>query len=265
MIGSGVSLYAGAALAVILFASFPPSLVAWFRIAGAAVILVGLTRPSLRSFWGRAGGFAALYGLVTLAMNTTFYEAIARIPMGTAVAIEFAGPVAVAALGSRGARDVAALVCAGAGVLLMSGAVISDSLSGLLFALLAGLMWAAYIMLGSRIALQGNSQTSVAVGFAWAAVLTLPVALLLRDPHQDSNLLVTTTIVLGLGLLSAAIPYSLDQIVLRKAGAAYFALLQAILPIVAAIIGAVALRQMLSAAEVIGIALVVLAIGMRRP
>ena len=128
MVVNGVSLYAGAALAVGLFESFPPALVAWMRVAAAAVILLVLYRPAVRNFIGQTGFYAAVYGISTLAMNITFYEAIARIPMGTAVAIEFLGPIAVAALGSKTLRDWAALVLAGIGVMIISGAQWSSCL-----------------------------------------------------------------------------------------------------------------------------------------
>ena len=265
MVVSGVSLYLGAAIGVGLFDVFPPPVVAWFRIAGAAAILIVFNRPKIKAFVGRAGFAAAVYGVTTLAMNMTFYEAIARLPMGTAVAIEFLGPIAVAAFGSRSARDWASLVLAGLGVLIISGAVISDSVTGLLFALGAGALWAAYIVVGSRIAGDaGGSRSSIAVGFTWAAIIASPFVLWQWPEDPAMPALTLIGVVAGLGLLSAAIPYSLDQVVLRMAGSAYFALLQAILPIVAAIIGAVALGQWLSIGEVIGIALVVVAVALRR-
>ncbi|MGP6172817.1 EamA family transporter [Corynebacterium sp. A21] len=266
MVISGVSLYAGAAIAVGLFNIFPPVLVAWFRIAAAAVILIVLNRPQLRDFIGQAGFRAAVYGIVTLGMNMTFYEAIARLPMGTAVAIEFLGPILVAAWGSRSARDWAALALAGIGVLVISGASWSSSADGILFALLAGGLWAAYIVVGSRISGDvATSRSSMATGFFWAAVVMLPLMLWLWPATVEMPPMQVLGLAAGLGLLSAAIPYSLDQIVLRMAGSTYFALLQAILPLVAAVIGALALGQWLSPAETAGIGLVVVAVALRKP
>lgn len=266
MVISGLSLYAGAAIAVGLFEVFPPVLVAWLRIAAAALILILLNRPGPRAFIGRAGFRAAVYGVVTLGMNMTFYEAISRLPMGTAVAIEFLGPILVAAWGSRSRRDWLALALAGVGVLVISGASWSDSAVGILFALAAGLLWAGYIVAGSRIAGDAaSSRSSVAVGFTWAAVLTLPFLPWLWPGQVELPLTQVVGLALGLGLLSAAIPYSLDQMVLRLAGSAYFALLQAILPLVAAVVGALMLGQLLSWAEITGIVLVVTAVALRRP
>lgn len=266
MVISGVSLYAGAAIAVGLFEIFPPVLVAWFRIAAAAVILIVLNRPRLRDFIGQAGFRAAVYGIVTLGMNMTFYEAIARLPMGTAVAIEFLGPILVAAWGSRSVRDWVALALAGIGVLVISGAKWSSSADGILFALLAGGLWAAYILAGSRISGDAaTSRSSMATGFFWASVVMLPLMLWLWPTTISMPTMQVVGLAAGLGLLSAAIPYSLDQVVLRMAGSTYFALLQAILPLVAAVIGALALRQLLSPAELAGIGLVVAAVALRRP
>ncbi len=268
MVVNGVSLYAGAALAVGLFESFPPALVAWMRVAAAAVILLVLYRPAVRNFIGQTGFYAAVYGVSTLAMNITFYEAIARIPMGTAVAIEFLGPIAVAALGSKTLRDWAALVLAGIGVMIISGAQWSANSVGVMFALAAALLWAAYIIAGNRIAGDASSsRTGMAVGFTWASVLSLPLAIWWWPGLGATELTLIEVIglALGLGVLSAVIPYGLDQIVLRMAGRSYFALLLAILPISAALMGALALGQMLSVAELAGIVLVVIAVALRRP
>lgn len=274
MVVSGASLYAGAAVAVGLFDAFPPALVAWFRISAAALILLALRRPHPRHFLGPTGRAAAFYGLATLAMNMTFYAAIALIPLGTAVAIEFLGPVAIAALGSRGARDWLALALAAAGVLVISGATWSDNAAGILLALAAGALWAVYIVAGSRIAGDpATSRVSTAVGFAWATVAALPVMLWLwlspwtaaSTSHayiEPGRLAVTW---LALGFLSAAVPYSLDQVVMRLSGPSQFALLQAILPLVAVAVGAVALRQWLTPAELAGIVLIVAAVALRRP
>lgn len=268
MLLNGFSLYAGAALAIGLFDQFSPTVVAWMRMTAAAVILLVLYRPAVRNFLGTVGFHAAVYGIATLAMNITFYEAIARIPMGTTVAIEFIGPIAVAALGSRTLRDWAALLLAGIGVVIISGVQWASSSVGVMFALAAALMWAIYIFAGNRIAGDANSsKTGMAVGFTWAAIVSLPLAFFWW-PGMDSTHLTGIQVIgmaLGLGVLSAIIPYSLDQIVLRMAGRSYFAILLACLPISAAIMGAIALGQMLSVAEIIGIIFVVIAVALRRP
>src|SRR5262245_17660161 len=103
-------MYLGAAVAVWLFDTVSPAAVTWLRQLGAAVVLLAWRRPGRASWRGRTFWLAATFGLVTAAMNLAFYESIARLPLGTAVALEFAGPVVLAALGSRTLRDVVALL-----------------------------------------------------------------------------------------------------------------------------------------------------------
>jgi inner membrane transporter RhtA len=262
MVASSLSLYAGAAVAVGLFDLFPPVVVAWLRMSAAALVLLALYRPARSSFTWQA----TVYGVATLGMNMTFYESIARLPLGTAVAVEFLGPVLVAAVGSRSLRDWLALLAALVGVVVISGAVWSTAAAGILFALAAGAMWAVYIVVGSRIVGgTGNPRSAMAAGFTVAAVLTMPLAWFLWPVEVAMPGTQLLGLALGMGVLSAVIPYSLDQVVMRMAGPPGFALLQALLPASAAVLGAIALRQFLSLAEVAGIALVILAILLRRP
>lgn len=203
-----------------------------------------------------------MFGLVTIAMNIAIYEAMARIPLGTAVAIEFLGPTAVAALGSRRGRDIASIALALAGVLLLAGVEFEANLAGVLFALTAAAMWAGYIVVGKRVADTGSGLDSLAVGMALAAVLTAPAILLPQVVVDASVFSDPRTWLLGLciGLLSTAIPYVLDQLVLVQIGSAKFALLLALLPVTASLIGVVVLRQIPTVPEVAGIALVVVAL-----
>jgi inner membrane transporter RhtA len=198
-------------------------------------------------------------------MNIAFYEAIARLPLGTAVAVEFCGPVAVAAVASRRPRDVAAVVLAAVGVALIADVRWSGSPSGVLWALAAAALWAAYILLGKRVAGAGNGLDDMAVGFAVAAVALSPLLLLpsgatglaaLADP-------VVLLLAVGVGVLSSVVPYVLDQLVLRRVGQARFAVLLALLPATATIVGLIALRQVPSPLEAVGIAAVVAAVALR--
>jgi inner membrane transporter RhtA len=197
-------------------------------------------------------------------MNLAFYEAIARLPLGTAVAVEFCGPVAVAAVASRRPRDVAAVFLAAGGVLLIADVRWSAAPAGLVWGLAAATMWAAYIVLGARVATVGNGVDDMAVGFAVAALLLLPV-LLLGSPGGPAALARPAVLVLGLGVgvLSSVVPYVLDQVVLRRVGRARFAVLLALLPATATIVGLVALAQVPGPAEALGIAAVVGAVALR--
>ncbi len=259
-----VSMYAGAALAVGLFSVLAPAAVAVLRMLGAAVVLLAWRRPGTEAWRGGRVLRAAAFGLATAGMNIAFYEAIARLPLGTAVAVEFCGPVAVAAVASRRPRDVAAVVLAAAGVALIADVRWSGAPSGVLWALGAAALWAAYIVLGKRVAGAGNGLDDMAVGFTVAAVMLTPVLLLggvaglaaLADP-------LVLLLAVGVGVLSSVVPYVLDQIVLRRLGQARFAVLLALLPATATVVGLVALTQVPSPLEAAGIAAVVIAVALR--
>jgi inner membrane transporter RhtA len=263
-----LSMYVGAALAVGLFDRLAPSAVAVLRLLGAAMVLLAWRRPPVTAWRGVRLVRATAFGLATGLMNLAFYEAIARLPLGTAVAIEFCGPVAVAAVASRRARDVAAVVLAALGVLLIADVRWSASPLGLAWALAAAAMWAAYILLGSRVARVGNGIDDLAVGFAAAAVLLSPVLLLgsADGGVPDGGALFTVPVLvlgLGVGVLSSVVPYVLDQVVLRRVGPARFAVLLALLPATATVVGFVVLAQVPGAAEALGIAAVVGAVALR--
>ena len=260
-----VSMYVGAALAVGLFTVLAPAAVAVLRMLGAAAVLLAWRRPPAAAWRGARLLRAAAFGLATAGMNIAFYEAIARLPLGTAVAVEFCGPVAVAAVASRRPRDIAAVVLAAVGVALIADVRWSGSPSGVLWALAAAALWAAYIVLGKRVAGAGNGLDDMAVGFAVAAVVLSPLLLLpdggtglaaLADP-------VVLVLAVGVGVLSSVVPYVLDQVVLRRVGQARFAVLLALLPATATVVGLIALRQVPSPLEGVGIAAVVVAVALR--
>lgn len=271
---SGLAQYGGAALAVALFAVVPSPTVAWLRIAVAALVLLAWRRP-WRARWTRADLLAAaLFGVVLAAMNVSFYVAIEVLPLGTAVAIEFLGPVAVAAVTGRTWRERLGIVVAAVGVVLLAGVELStggeDSVRGLVAIGVAAACWAGYILLGRRVA-QGSRRggasasagrpdgiTSLAVGMAagglvFAPFLAGPAAPVLHDAGLAAA-------VLGIAVLSSVVPYAIEQVVLRRVTAATFAVLLAMLPATAAVVGAVALRQWPHGWEVAGLACVSVAI-----
>jgi inner membrane transporter RhtA len=257
----GASMYVGAALAVGLFDRLSPSGVAVLRLLAAAVVLLAWRRPGRAAWRGSALWGAVAFGLATGVMNVAFYESIARLPLGTAVAIEFCGPVVVAALASRRPRDVAAVVLAALGVLLIADVRWSGSPSGVLWALGAAAMWAAYILLAKRVARTGAGLDGMAVGFAVAAVLLSPV--LLASPLGSLAEPSVLVLAAGVGVLSSVVPYVLDQVVLRQVGRARFAVLLALLPATATVIGLLALRQVPGVLEAVGTAAVVAAVALR--
>jgi inner membrane transporter RhtA len=260
----GVSMYLGAAVAVGLFELLSPTAVAVLRLLGAALLLLLWRRPGRGAWRGRRLARATAFGVATAGMNLAFYEAIARLPLGTAVAIEFCGPVLVAAVASRRPRDFAAAGLAAFGVLLIADVRWSGSPSGVLWALVAATLWAAYIVLGKRVASAGNGLDEMAVGFVAASVLLSP--LLLFGEHGDLSALADPIVLLaavGVGALSSVVPYVLDQIVLRRVGQGRFAVLLALLPVTATAIGLVALGQVPGGLEGVGIAAVIMAVAVR--
>jgi len=260
---SGLTQYAGAAIAVGLFGTLDPTAVAWLRIALAAVVLVAWARP-WRGAWDRRRWVTtAAFGLVLAAMNVCFYVAIAHLPLGTAVALEFSGPVAVGALTGRGWRERSAIAVAAPGVALLAGVSLRLGPSariGLVAIGLAACFWAAYILLGRRVATGTQGLSGLAVGMAVGALAFAPfLAGGARPVLGDWRLALA---VVGVAVLSSVVPYAIEQVVLRRVSAATFAVLLALLPATAAVVGAVALRQVPHGLELVGLALVCGAIAL---
>jgi inner membrane transporter RhtA len=263
-VAGAVSQYIGAAIAVDLFATVPAQCVAWLRVCGAAVVLVVVARPWRRPWTRRALGIAAAFGAITAAMNTCFYLAADRLPLGTTVAIEFAGPITVAALSLRTRRSLAALVLAGGGVALLSGVELSNtghSAAGVGFALGAAACWAGYIVLGARVSTVTEGVDGLAVALLFGAVAIAPVGAPASGPAFTSPHRLLLCVVVG--VLSTALPYGIDQVVLRRVDRGTFALLLALLPTTATIVGAVRLDQRLRGSELVGVAAVVVALLVR--
>jgi inner membrane transporter RhtA len=262
MLLSGCSMYVGASFGVLLFDYIPPAGVAWLRIAVSALILVVLVRPGRRAWTGRPMALAGMFGLVTALMNICFYEAIARLPLGTAVAIEFLGPIAVVAAQARSARGWVSLLAAAGGVVLIADVQLAAQPLGVVFALLAAGFWAGYVVLGKVVAVRANSLDSLAVGWVISAVVTAPlVIVIVRGWTAPDALGRVVWMVAALAVLSSVVPYALDQLMLRMVGRARFALLLALLPVSAVLIGLLALAQVPTRTELIGIALVVVALA----
>ena len=253
-------MYLGASLAVGLFQLVNPATVAWLRLVGAAVVLVVWRRPERAAWGGRRLLLAGGFGLVTAVMNIAFYEAIARLPLGTAVAVEFCGPVVVAALSSRGLRDWLALLAAAIGVVLVSDARWAVAPGGMLWALAAAFAWAGYIVLAKRVAVGGDGVDGMAVGFVAAAALLAPLAAGSGPVWGDGRLL---ALAVGVGVLSSVVPYALDQVVLRRIGRARFSVLLALLPVTAAVVGLLVLHQVPGPLECAGVGAVVVAVALR--
>lgn len=258
-----ISQYVGAALAVLLFASVPAAGVAWLRVVAAAAVLVAWRRPWRTRWTRRRLALVAAFGVVLALMNLCFYLAIARLPLGTAVAIEFCGPIAVAALGSRTGRDFGALALGFAGVLALADVHLSGSPGGFALAAAAGAFWAAYIVLGHRVAADSEirPQDGLALAMAIGAAGLAPALVVSAAPALVDPLLLAAC--LAVGVASSVVPYALEQIAMRRLPRARFALLLALLPATAAAVGAIVLGQVPGLLEAAGIALVVVAASLR--
>ncbi len=259
---SGLTQYVGAALAVGLFASVPAPGVAWWRIALAAVVLLVWRRPWRRHWSVRELGLVAAFGTTLATMNVLFYVAIDHLPLGTAVAAEFAGPVAVAAI-SGGRRERWGIALAGVGVTLLAGVSLGAGGPGVRTGLLAiagaAVCWAGYIVLGRRVAGAGDGVTRLGLAMAAGAVVLAPLLAGSAAPAVGSWSLMA---VLGaVAVLSSVVPYGIEQVVLRRVSAATFAILLATLPATAMVVGALVLGQRPQLLEVVGLVAVSVAIA----
>jgi inner membrane transporter RhtA len=262
-VAGAVSQYVGSALAVLLFASVPAAGVAWLRVVSAALALAAFRRPWQSTWTRRRLALVTAFGLTLGLMNVTFYEAIDRLPLGTAVAIEFAGPIAVAALGSRTRRDFFALALATVGVVALADVHLSGEPLGVALALAAGVLWATYVVLGHRVAADRGlrPQDGLAMAMIIGAVVLAPALVVPAAPALVDPLLLAAC--LGVGLMASVVPYGLEQVAMTRLPRARFALLLSLLPATAAVVGAIVLGQVPGVVEAAGIALVVAAASLR--
>ena len=258
---SAVAQYAGATIANLLFDEVAPESVAWVRVIGGALGLLLVARGAWRG-WGRRDLVAAaIFGIATAGMNACFYMALSRTDLGKSVAMEFIGPIAVAAVMTRTTRNALALALAATGVVILGGVEIGDNPVGVLWILATSTLWAAYIVVGSRVAQVGRGVAGLGVGLAIGAVALAPVG----APHSgpvlsDARLLGLCLLV---GVLSNSIGYGIDQHVLRRIPVRRFSVLLALLPVTALAFGWIALDQTPRAIDLLGIAVVLTGVALQ--
>jgi inner membrane transporter RhtA len=257
---SAVFHYLGPAFAVLLFAHLDVLGVAWLRIAAAAVVFALWRRP-----WHALRNPTVLaWGVVLALMNCCFYTAIDRLPLGTVAAIEFLPVIALAALGARTPRNAGALALAVPGVYLLTDVQLALEPLGLAFAFVNALLFALYIVLADRVAKHPSLGGIDGLGAAMlvALVCITPIGGWQALPAFGNPLVLLAGI--GVGVSSSVIPYVADQLALARLARATYALMVALLPATATVIGIVVLAQIPSAPELAGIALVVAGVALHR-
>jgi inner membrane transporter RhtA len=256
VIGGAASVQLGAALGATIFPLVGPSGVVALRQSVAAVALLAVARPRVRDLSWRAVRPALLLGLVLVTMNLALYGAVDRIGLGLAVTLEFLGPLALALVGSRRRLDLLCAAMAGVGVVLLTGTVPGIDLLGVLLALVAAASWAAYIVLSRRAgqALPGVQGTALAS--LLAALITSPLLVTALAGLAPEELARVLLVGLAIGLLSSALPYSIDLLVLRRLPQQLFSVLQSVQPAAAALAGFALLGQTLGAWQLVGLGLI---------
>jgi inner membrane transporter RhtA len=256
VLGGVVSVQVGAAVAKGLFPVLGPAGTVLLRMATGALVLVVVARRPPHRLPAGSKRLVVAFGLALAAMNLAFYLSLQRIPLGVAVTIEFIGPLAVAVVGSRRLRDLAWALLAAVGVVLLTGggqALVSGALDpvGVLFAALAGTCWAAYILLNQRVGAAVPGVHGLAVAMAVGTVALLPFGV----ASAGSRLLEPHLLAAGaaVGLLSSAVPYTLELAALRSLEASTFGVLMSLEPAVAALAGLVVLGERLSAGQTVAV------------
>lgn len=260
IVAGAFSVQGGASLATTLLRQYGPLPVVSMRIVFGALVLMLFQPVRLRGVTRAALGSAVALGLSLVVMNSAFYVALSRIPLGVAVTIEFWGPLTVAILGSRRWLDLVWVALAAAGIYTLAGArVTADDAVGIAAIVLAGGCWAMYILAGRKVAAHWPDGRGLSLAMVVASVIVIPVTLALSDvgPLFSAPLAVGGGLVVA--LTSSAIPYTLELAALRRLRSATFGVLMSLEPAVAALVGFVVLGQVLRPHDVVAIGCVVLA------
>jgi inner membrane transporter RhtA len=259
--------YLGPSFAVLLFSHVGVLGVAWLRIASAAVVFAAWRRPwrSVVRADRRSRLLVVALGTTLGLMNSVFYLAIARMPLATVAAIEFVPTIAIALIGVRSVRNVAALLVAVAGVSLLIGFQWSGDKLGVLLAVANAGLFGGYIVIGHAISRAGGASGIDRLGAAMliALIVAMPIGAADVAPVLSRPALILAGI--GVGVSSSVIPYVCDQLAMARLPRATFALMLTLLPATATVVGAVVLAQIPTVAETVGILLVAAGVYMHKP
>jgi inner membrane transporter RhtA len=249
----------GAAIAKDLFHLLGSGGTVFLRVGLAAIIYMIMARPRLRGYSWREYGWVVLFGLVIAAMNSFYYAAISRIPLGVATTLEFIGPLGVSLVSSRRLFDLLWIMLAVVGIVLLipiKGGVALDPL-GVVLALMAGAGWAAYILVNVHVGRAFPGTTGLALSMSVAAIVLVPFDLGSLTPlvHNPVPLLLG----LGVAVLSTVIPFALELEALRRISARVFGVLMSLEPAVAALVGFVLLGESIGARGLLAMSLIIVA------
>jgi inner membrane transporter RhtA len=264
--GSAVFHYLGPAFAVLLFARVAPLGVAWLRIVSAAIVFAAWRRP-----WRRLAnadratvGLVMALGAVLAAMNSCFYEAIARLPLATVSAIEFLPVIVLAAVGMRSARNAGAVALATGGVYVLMDVQLRGGALGFGLAFANAGLFALYIVLAHR--LSRASGLGGIDGLALAMLLATPLVTALGGwqvgPHLTDPVAIAAGI--GVGVTSSVVPYVCDQLAMARLPRATYSLMVSLLPATATVVGLIVLAQVPSVRDLTGLGFVIAGVALHR-
>ena len=252
------SIQIGSALAVHLFASFGALGTTAFRLMFAAGLLLVWCRPSWNAQLKANALLLVAYGLAIVAMNTCFYLALERIPLGVAVAIEFTGPLGLAAIMSRRLLDFLWIALAAFGIFLLSPFAGSEyDFLGIMFAAIAGVGWAMFVVLSGKIGRIFPGNLGLAIGMSIAAIFIFPLALEQVSVVIHDPLLILSLV--AVAILSTTIPLSLEFEALKRISAKTYGILISLEPAVAALVGMLLLDELLQLRGLVAVTCVTIA------
>lgn len=258
-VATEVSINFGSSVAGLLIPIVGSLVVVAVRQVVTALCILPFYRPRRDELTWRRLWPALALGVVLAAMNLSFYEAVGRLGLGIAATIEFLGPFALALAGSRRLLDAGCAVAAAGGVVLLTTTEGAIDPVGVVLALTAAVSWAAYILLTRRVATRLPGLEGLSVASIVATVLTVPLALFVVDYARIdwgvAGLLLTA------GILSSAVPYSLDTFILRRITPRLYAVITAFGPVIATIFGVIVLGERFETVQLAGIVVVCLAAG----
>jgi len=253
------SVQGGATIAKTLFPVIGAAGTTAIRIALSAIVLLAAFRPPVHRFTSAQWRAVVPYGVTIGVMNLLFYQALVLIPLGLAVTLEFVGPLAVAIVGSRRALDAVWVVLAAIGIALVTPWQAGSAIDplGVALALLTGVCWAAYIVLGGRVSQVLTGGVAVATGMSIATLIVLPFGLAGGGLGSLSPRLYAAGF--AVAVLSSALPFTLEMHALRALPGRTFSILMSLEPAVAALCGLVFLAEHLTQAQWAAVGLVIAA------